>query len=395
MIKTSATGVNLDLLRSAPTDRRNPFRPGFGCPPLCLAGRDDVIESFLVALRDGSIPGGASCVITGARGVGKTVLVGRIENICRRCGFDVFSYSSNNRTLDDFLLDIHSRLLGSDTDDLPLDNLIASVCDMSECGVVVIIDEVDCYFADKLIPIVEACRSVLATGRNVCLIMSGLPWLVRDFERLPGASSLLDMRHVRLSSLNQSDSIYAITGACSADGGISIDDELAMSLARISCGYPFAIQLLGSRAWENANRDGRSAISKSDCDLAIFAAYRSIAPHVLDVAFSDMDNIELKITRDAALLAGQSTDGFISVQLLEKQADCSYRYVERLIEDGILTIAENEKHGDVRFAFPYMTEYVANNIDFIDYAISTGKEHPLTDFVGNYQLLFLDDKLST
>ena len=384
MIKTSATGVNLDLLRSAPTDRRNPFRPGFGCPPLCLAGRSGVIDSFSAALRDGSMPGGASCVITGTRGVGKTVLINRIEDICRRCGFDVFSYSSHNRTLDDFVLDIRSRLLGSDTDDIPLDRLLASVCDMSGRGVIIIIDEVDCYFADELIPIVEACRSVLATGRNVCLVMSGLPWLVRDFERLPGGSSLLGMRHVRLSSLNQSDSIYAITGACSADGGISIDDEFAMRLARVSCGYPFAIQLLGSMAWGNANRDGRSAISKSDCDLAISAAYRSIAPHVLDVAFSDMDNIELKMTRDAALLAGQSADGIIPVPLLEKQADCSYRYVERLIDDGILTIAGNEKHGDVRFALPYMTKYVMNNIEFIDDSISTGKEHPLTDFVGNY-----------
>lgn len=384
MIKTSATGVNLDLLRSALAGRRNPFRPGFGCPPLCLAGRDDVIGSFSDALRDGSIPGGASCVITGTRGVGKTVLVNMMADICRLCGFDVFSYSSHNRTLDDFVLDIRSRLLGSDTDDIPLDHLLASVCDMSERGVVVIIDEVDCYFADELIPIVEACRSVLATGRNVCLVMSGLPWLVRDFERLPGASSLLDMRHVRLSSLNQSDSIYAITGACSADGGISIDDEFAMRLARVSCGYPFAIQLLGSMAWGNANRDGRSAISKSDCDLAISAAYRSIAPHVLDVAFSDMDNIELKMTRDATLLAGKSTDGIIPVSLLEKQADCSYRFVERLIDDGILTIAGNEKQGKVRFALPYMTKYVMNNIEFIDDAISTGKEHPLTDFVGNY-----------
>ena len=384
MIKTSATGVNLDLLRSAPTDRRNPFRPGFGCPPLCLAGRDDVIASFSKALRDGSTPGGASCVITGTRGVGKTVLVNRIDDICCRCGFDVLSYSSNNRTLDDFLFDIHSRVLGSDTDDRPLNHLLASVCDMSGRGVVVIIDEVDCYFADELIPIVEACRSVLATGRNVCLVMSGLPWLVRDFERLPGASSLLGMRHVRLSSLNQSDSIYAITGACSADGGISIDDEFAMRLARVSCGYPFAIQLLGSMAWRNANKDGHSAISKSDCDLAISAAYRSIAPHVLDVAFSDMDNIELKMTRDAALLAGKSTDGIIPVSLLEKQADCSYRYVEQLIDDGILTIAGNEKQGEVRFALPYMTKYVMNNIEFIDDAISTGKEHPLTDFVGNY-----------
>ena len=384
MIKTSATGVDLDLLRSALAGRRNPFRPGFGCPPLCLAGRDDVIGSFSDALRDGSIPGGASCVITGTRGVGKTVLVNMMADICRLCGFDVFSYSSHNRTLDDFVLDIRSRLLGSDADDIPLDHLLASVCDMSGRGVVVIIDEVDCYFTDELIPIVEACRSVLATGRNVCLVMSGLPWLVRDFERLPGASSLLGMRHVRLSSLNQSDSLYAIAGACSADGGISIDDEFAMRLARVSCGYPFAIQLLGSMAWRNANRDGRSAISKSDCDLAISAAYRSIAPHVLDVAFSDMDNIELKITRDAALLAGQSTDGIIPVPLLEKQADCSYRCVERLIDDGILTIAGNEKHGDVRFSLPYMTEYVMNNIEFIDDAISTGKEHPLTDFVGNY-----------
>lgn len=415
MIRTCADGVDIDLLCDTPEDKRNPFRPGFGCPPLTLVGRADEINSFLGALKNGPGSEGSSYVITGARGAGKTVLVNEIANICRQAGFDVFSYSTKNGTLDDFIGDLRSYLsdldkydveinpdinifgiggsIGSikkkakDISSMRLDNLLSVVCSISKKGVIIVLDEVDSRFSDDLVPIIKAYQSVLAHEMNIYLLVSGLPASLRRFEQLPGVTFLHRSKHEHLSSLSYDDSIYAIVDTCLSSGGIAIDNKHAAIIANASCGYPFAIQQLGSMAWNKAKKMGRTTIARSDCDITIQSAYSIFSSQVLDIIFRDMSITELKIVREAAMLADKSAIGVIPISDLRAALDFTPQYMgiyrNRLMNDGIFTIVGTKKQGEVRFAFPYMTEYVMNNIELIDYGISTGKEHPLTDFVGN------------
>lgn len=61
---------------------RNPYTPNAGAPPRFLAGRAQEIEDFRVLLR--RLANGyteQSVIITGLRGVGKTVLLGQYERI--------------------------------------------------------------------------------------------------------------------------------------------------------------------------------------------------------------------------------------------------------------------------------------------------------------------------
>jgi Cdc6-like AAA superfamily ATPase len=62
----------------------NPFRPGAGTPPPALIGRDELIEKYDVALRR-ALTGrpGKSLMPIGLRGVGKTVLLNRFQEIAR------------------------------------------------------------------------------------------------------------------------------------------------------------------------------------------------------------------------------------------------------------------------------------------------------------------------
>src|SRR3712207_6608083 len=61
----------------------NPFRPGFNQPPLALAGRGPILaavrEALAAAALDGRTP--RPVVLTGGRGVGKTVLLGEAAAI--------------------------------------------------------------------------------------------------------------------------------------------------------------------------------------------------------------------------------------------------------------------------------------------------------------------------
>ena len=65
----------------------NPYRPGAGLMPTYLAGRDDDIkemEQIFVALKM-NIPV-QSVIFSGLRGVGKTVLINKLQKIAEEKG---------------------------------------------------------------------------------------------------------------------------------------------------------------------------------------------------------------------------------------------------------------------------------------------------------------------
>lgn len=67
---------------------KNPCTPGAGTRPSELAGRDEEIESFkilLARLRDARPE--QSQIITGLRGVGKTVLLNTFEDLAEGTGY--------------------------------------------------------------------------------------------------------------------------------------------------------------------------------------------------------------------------------------------------------------------------------------------------------------------
>lgn len=70
-----------------PTRSKNPFRPAFGASPTVLAGRTDVIDEFQIALDEGPGSPGRSMLISGPRGMGKTVVLNELEDEARQAGW--------------------------------------------------------------------------------------------------------------------------------------------------------------------------------------------------------------------------------------------------------------------------------------------------------------------
>lgn len=69
----------------------SPFRPSFGTNPPALVGRDQVIAAIGDALNSGPGHPGRATLYTGARGVGKTVLLNEAEAQARERGWVVAS----------------------------------------------------------------------------------------------------------------------------------------------------------------------------------------------------------------------------------------------------------------------------------------------------------------
>lgn len=69
----------------------NPFRPTAGAEPPHLIGRVGVLDEFVYGLRIRSGAPGLLTIFTGARGIGKTVMLGEAEDAARSRGWAVIS----------------------------------------------------------------------------------------------------------------------------------------------------------------------------------------------------------------------------------------------------------------------------------------------------------------
>jgi hypothetical protein len=69
----------------------NPFRPSAGATPPEILGRAGVLDEFEYGLRLGSGAPGLLTIFTGARGIGKTVIIGAAHDIARENGWAVIS----------------------------------------------------------------------------------------------------------------------------------------------------------------------------------------------------------------------------------------------------------------------------------------------------------------
>ena len=84
----------------------NPFSPGAGAPPPELVGREDVLEQARILF--GRVKLGRSeksMLLTGLRGVGKTVLLNRMEKMAQREGYrSIYIEASEDKSLASLLV---------------------------------------------------------------------------------------------------------------------------------------------------------------------------------------------------------------------------------------------------------------------------------------------------
>jgi Cdc6-like AAA superfamily ATPase len=86
--------------------KKNPFSPGAGSPPPELVGRDPALEQAVILLgRIRKKRSEKSMLLTGLRGVGKTVLLNEIERLARDSDYrTIFIEAHENKALGPLLV---------------------------------------------------------------------------------------------------------------------------------------------------------------------------------------------------------------------------------------------------------------------------------------------------
>lgn len=182
-------------------------------------------------------------IITGARGVGKTVMLGVVGDLARGRGWDVVSETAT-RTLAGRLR-VWMHLQAEDSPGV----LVRGA------GVVITVDEIHAVDRRELAQIGADLESIAEQGCPVALVVAGLPALMDEFLTDGSPAFLLSANRVALRNVGVSD-IEESLGRTFTAGGIDLPSKILHQAAGATEGYPFMIQLVGYYLWREAEAQG-------------------------------------------------------------------------------------------------------------------------------------------
>ena len=305
---------------------RNPYAPGAGQRPPELAGRDEQLAAFDVVLeRVAKGRPERSVVLTGLRGVGKTVLLNALRGTAVRKGWGTGKLEArpgqglrrplssalhqavrelghrDEESVDHVLgviksfahrdagtaaklkdqwspgIDVPAVRGRADSGDIEID-LVELFTDVGGLaadvgkGVGVFIDEMQDLGPDDISALCAACHELSQSGLPVIVVGAGLPHLPAVLSASKSYSERL-FRYQRIDRLTRDAADRALE-APAAEEDATFDADALAAMYDATGGYPYFIQAYGKAVWDLAPR---SPITAADVAVAAPEAESELA----------------------------------------------------------------------------------------------------------------------
>lgn len=376
--------------------RLNPYAPGAGTPPPELAGRDELIERSAVALdriRAGRVA--RSFILYGLRGVGKTVLLNRIQRDANAQGFATAKMEApEDRSLPALLaphlrsllvklsrtekakdaankalralagfaralkvkyqdleigLDFQPELGLADSGDLEADLavLLVSVGEAAAergTAAALFIDEIQYVAEEQLAALISAFHYANQAQVPITMIAAGLPQVV---GRTGKAKSYAE-RLFEFASVDRLDAVAARAALCvpAEKENVTFDEQAIAEILTQTLGYPYFLQEWGKHSWDVADA---SPVKRGDATQATQRALAELDASFFRVRFDRLTPSEKRYLRAMAELGqGPHRSGDI--------AECLHRKVTTVAPTRNALIAKgmiySPAHGDTAFTVP-------------------------------------------
>ena len=388
---------------------RNPYAPGAGQRPPELAGRDRELRQFDVVLE--RVARGRperSLVLTGLRGVGKTVLLNalRSQAIGRLWGtgkvearpdqslrrplagalhmavreltprhrdptrvdeflgvlkaFALRSASEGARLRDRWQpgIDVPASSGRADTGDIEVDlvELLVDAAGVARdvgVGIAVFVDEMQDVPEPDVSALCAACHELSQQGLPLVVVGAGLPHLPAVLSASKSYSERL-FRYLRIDRLDRSAADQALV-APAADEGVAFDREALDALYAATDGYPYFVQAYGKVTWDNAPS---SPVTRGDVLVASPEAEAELAVGFFGSRYERATPAERDYLRAIAALS-EAGDGAVPTadvanHLGRKPSSLSPAR-DSLIKKGLVYSAER---GTIAFTVPHFGEYL-------------------------------------
>lgn len=385
---------------------KNPFSPGAGSPPPELVGRAPVLEQARILL--GRILAGRSeksLLLTGLRGVGKTVLLNEIQRLASAAGYRTIEIEAHEDKrlgpllapslrrllydLDrlagagdkvrrglavlrgfisaikvtvgdvDIGLDIEPEKGVADSGDLEIDlpNLLVAVAEAAaerNSAVALLIDEVQYFNQKELGALIMAMHKVQQRQLPLVLVGAGLPIL----PGLAGESKSYAERLFSfppIGALAESDALKALQDPAQA-AGVSFAPEALAEIYRMTKGYPYFLQEWGYQAWNLATA---SPIGFDVVAGATSTVIRRLDENFFRVRFDRLTPAEKKFLRAMAELGPDAHRTGDIAAVLGVQVNSLGPVRAKLIRKGMIY---SPAHGEMAFTVPLFDEFMRRAI---------------------------------
>ncbi|QQS02221.1 MAG: ATP-binding protein [Austwickia sp.] len=395
---------------------RNPYAPGAGQRPPELAGRDEQLRTFDVVLeRVAKGRPERSIVLTGLRGVGKTVLLNSLRSSAVRAGWGTGKFEARpDQTLRrpaSAALHVAVRELGhpsgdevdhvlgvikafalrdaapsaklrekwqpgidvpaisgrADSGDIEIDlvELLTDVGGLAQDvgrGVALFIDEMQDLGADDVSALCAAFHEISQNGLPVIVVGAGLPHLPAVLSASKSYSERL-FRYSRIDRLDRGAAEAALQVPAREEGAEFAGEALeAMYVA--TGGYPYFIQAYGKVAWDAAPA---SPITAHDVQVAAPEAEEELAVGFFGSRYERATPGEREYLRAMADVAAEMRTA--GEELDESESVPTARVADQLgrkpqslspARDGLLKkgLIYSGERGRIAFTVPHFGKYL-------------------------------------
>lgn len=381
---------------------KNPFSPGAGSPPPELVGREGILEQARVLLgRVKEKRPEKSLLLTGLRGVGKTVLLNEIERLAAKTGYRTVPLEAHEdkalaamlvpplrkllfeldraagvgdkakrglAVLKGFMngvkvamgdievgLDIEPEKGSADSGDLESDlpNLFMAVAEAAEdrkTPVALLIDELQYFSAQELSALIMAMHKMQQRQLPMVLIGAGLPIL----PRLAGESKSYAERLFSfpdVGALSEPDANKALQDPTKAVG-VDFEAAALKEIFRLTQGYPYFIQEWGYQSW---NRAAGPPITLEVVQAATATVIERLDANFFRVRFDRLTPGEKRFLR---AMAGFGAGAHRSADIAEAMGvniNSLGPGRAKLIQKGMIY---SPTHGDLAFTVPLFDEFM-------------------------------------
>ena len=381
----------------------NPYAPGAGTPPPLMAGRDRVLEAWDIVI--GRAAAGNSfqpIVLSGLRGVGKTVLLLEFRAHARDAGWPIELFEARpggdlraqvaealppmirtvnrrwrnkeraktvGRIAASFARAVQARMVTggfrfevepepgvADSGDLETDltELLVALGEGAQSegvGASLLIDELHEVPPLQLSALVGAAHRVNQESLPVVIGGAGLPPVGRVLsEARSYAERLFTIRQV--GTLSPEDTRRAFEEPA-ADLGVTIEPAALDQLVEVSSNYPFFIQTYGKHVWDMADD---TPIATDDVALAIPRANRELVDSFFRPRYDRATPSERRYMHAMADLGeGDVSSADVAAELGHDQPSRVSPQRDGLLTKGLIYAPER---GMLAFTVPHMVFYL-------------------------------------
>jgi hypothetical protein len=383
---------------------RNPYAPGAGQRPPELAGRDAELATFDVLLE--RIARGRperSVVLTGLRGVGKTVLLNALRSAAVRRGWGTGKLEARpdqpirrplaaalhlavrelaGRNPDEAAhvlgvvksfaqrdagakgrqwqpgIDVPSVPGRADSGDIEIDLVelftdIAGLAGDSGHGIAVFVDEMQDLAPVDVSALCAACHEISQQALPLVVVGAGLPHLPTVLSAAKSYSERL-FRYARIDRLDRAAHDLALCVPARDEDADFTDDALA-AMYTATGGYPYFVQAYGKVAWDVAPR---SPITAADIAVAAPEAETELAVGFFGSRYERATPAEREYLRAMADVAEAGAEAVPTAAV----ADSLGRPPQSLspARDGLLKkgLVYSGQRGRIAFTVPHFGRYL-------------------------------------